>query len=87
MKIKVAYDDGTVEVYKVKPRHLVDFEDEYGGFAESAKSAFQLAHIASDSGLPFREWLDTVDDIEQSGDEGDAQGSPAGEGGEPVPTG
>jgi hypothetical protein len=92
MKYEVTYEDGTTEKYKVKPRHLVDYEDEFGSFAETAKSAYALAHFASDSPLAFRDWLNTVDDItpvREAGDPAVVAGSVVADGEEatePVPT-
>ena len=90
MKMKVTYDKGNTVTYKVKPRHLVRFEDEVGEFAETARSAYTLAWMASGSKLEFKDWLDTVDDIETLGADGKpADGVPpaeGGEAGEPVPT-
>lgn len=89
MKMQVTYDDGRVETYKVKPRHLIAYEDEFGEFSETARSAFTLAHLASDSDETFKEWLAEVDDITGIPEKGDgAVGGEKGEGepAEPVPT-
>lgn len=61
----ISYEDGTEATHKVKPRHLIAFEDEVG-FGEDARigDSFKLAHMASESSLPFAEWIKTVDDIE-----------------------
>lgn len=65
-RFTITYDDGTSESFKVKPRHLIAYEDEVGDVdkATKAKDAFKLAWIASGSGLSFEEWIDTVDDID-----------------------
>lgn len=87
MKMKVEFETGETVVFKVKPRHLVQFEDEVGQFSETAKSAYTLAWMASDTQKPFKEWLAGVEDIETVGAE-EAK-APAAEGeveGEPVPT-
>jgi len=67
MKTRVEYEDGTSAVYKVKPRHLVAFEETHGGFDESVRGVFTLAHLASGSALSFDAWLDTVEDITPEG--------------------
>jgi hypothetical protein len=65
MKFDVTYEDGTTATLKVKPRHLVRFEEEVGevGASEKIADGFKLPWIASDTGLSFDEWLATVDDI------------------------
>jgi len=95
MKMKVEFEPvgkntvGETVVFKVKPRHLVQFEDEVGVFSETAKSAYTLAWMASDTQKPFKEWLATVEDIETIGVEQAtppaAEGESEGEG-EAVPT-
>lgn len=84
MKFTVTYEDGNVITYKVKPRHLVAFEDEFGGFTESVKATYTMAWYASGTAVPFDEWLDTVEDITAL----DIVGGTVEVGdGEPVPTG
>jgi hypothetical protein len=65
MKFDITYDDGTTVATKVKPRHLVKYEEEVGevGASEKIVDGFKLPWIASDTDLPFNEWLATVDDI------------------------
>ena len=87
MKYLVTYEDGTTGEYKVKPRHLVEheFETRKDGDNLIAKS-YKLAWMASGSEATFREWLDTVDDIETM-DLPELDGSVDPDGGsEPVPT-
>lgn len=88
MKMKVVYEDGTKSVYKIKPRHLIAYEDEHGEFAESARSAFSLAHLASDTDKSFDDWIREVDDITAVPERGDRPqtAAKADGGGEPVPT-
>ena len=93
MKMKVTYEakgnrPEVVKEYKVKPRHLVQFEDEVGEFTETAKSGYMLAWMASDTPDSFKDWLNTVEDIETVTDKGDPIAAPDGEGeaSEPVPT-
>lgn len=85
MKINVTYDGGESVAYKVKPRHLIQFEDDHGEFTETARSAYTLAHIASGAPEGFKEWLNSVDDIQITGGE-QAEGAEGGSQGEPVPT-
>lgn len=87
MKYLVTYEDGRSIEYKVKPRHLVEheFETRKDGDNLIAKS-YKLAWMASGSDEPFKDWLDTVDDIETL-DLPDFDGSADPDGGEePVPT-
>ena len=86
MKVKVTYENGEDVTYKVKPRHLVAFEDEFGEFTESVKSAFTLAHLASESSKSFKDWLSDVDDIDVIGAENAKAQADGEEAGEPVPT-
>lgn len=85
MKMVIDYEDGTKQVAKVKPRHLVRFEDEVGEFTEGIANTYRLAWMASDSPEDFRAWLDRVEDItvDQPAESGTAD--PNG-GGDPVPT-
>lgn len=85
MKITVTYENGDTIAYKVKPRHLVRYEEEVGDFQESASSTFKLAHIVSDDARDFRVWLDTVDDISTEGADA-AEAGVSEDGGEKVPT-
>lgn len=87
MKFQVTYDDGTVKDYKVKPRHLVEHEDITRGDDDNliAKS-YKLAWLASGTDKTFKDWLDTVDDIETVDVPGvDGSADPDG-GAERVPT-
>jgi hypothetical protein len=93
MKMHVEYEDGTEKDYKVKPRHLVAFEEDFGEFRETAKSAYTLAHIASESPLSFTDWLKEVEDIQPVKERTDLeteaaqkQAAAEGEVAEPVPT-
>ena len=62
---KVKYDSREEsDVVKVKPRHLVRYEEKYGELAETATGTYQLCWLASDTGMDFMDWLDTVDSIE-----------------------
>jgi hypothetical protein len=85
MKITVTYDNSKTFVYKVKPRHLVAYEDTFGSLNETARDMFQLAHLASGDPRDFKEWLDDVDEITPE-EQPDAAGQPTGPGGDPVPT-
>lgn len=68
-KFIVTYEDGTEHELKVKPRHLIAFEDEVGvGLdVKSIRDGYKLPWIASGTPLPFDEWIATVDDIESDG--------------------
>lgn len=65
MKFKVTFDDGVVNEYKVKPRHLVEHEDVTKNDDDNliAKS-YKLAWLASGTGESFKDWLAQVDEIE-----------------------
>ena len=70
----VKYESKEVaDVVKVKPRHLVRFEDKFGDMAETATATYQLCWLASDSGMDFNEWIDTVDSIDPLEDEDDQE--------------
>ncbi len=87
MRYAVTYDDGTVEEFKVKPRHLVRHENETKRDSDNliAKS-YKLAWMASGSQESFTAWLDVVDDVEAL-DVGDLDASPDPDGSEgTVPT-
>lgn len=89
MKYAVTYENGTTVDYKVKPRHLVAFEEDHGSFDDqSVAMAMRLAHIVSGDPRDFHEWLDDVDEIETLGVVGDQPvgTSTDGKAGEPVPT-
>jgi hypothetical protein len=65
-RFEIKYEDGTEGTFKVKPRHLIAYEDELGGDIENAKSAkdsFKLAWIASDTVATFDDWIKSVDEI------------------------
>lgn len=65
MKFQITFDDGTVSEFKVKPRHLVQHEHETKKDGDNLiTTSYKLAWMASGSEQPFREWLDTVDEIE-----------------------
>jgi len=86
---QVTYEDGTSGEFKVKPRHLIAYEDEVGGNLEDAQSvrdAFKLAWIASGSALHFDEWIETVDSIETTGSAPAAEVAVDGGPAETVPT-
>jgi uncharacterized protein YndB with AHSA1/START domain len=65
-RFEIKYEDGTEATVKVKPRHLIAYEDAMGGDIENAKTAadsFKLAWIAADSAETFEDWINTVDEI------------------------
>jgi hypothetical protein len=86
MKMKVTYEDETVVLYKVKPRHLIAFEDEFGEFKETVRSSYGLAHLASESPLTMEQWLESVDDIEPESPSNVGVAVEGEVAGEPVPT-
>lgn len=88
-RFDITFEDGREETFKVKPRHLIEYEDIVGDIeqASSVRSAFTLAWIAAGKPGTFDEWIATVDDIENP-DAAVAQAEVNVEGGaaEPVPT-
>lgn len=65
-KFFITYEDGTEVTYKVKPRHLVAFEDEVGDLGEvkTIKDGYKLAWLAAGTSMPYLEWLEGVDSID-----------------------
>ncbi len=64
-KITVGDDVSTVTV---KPKHIL--KSERSGMTEaSAEATYRLAWMASESGLSFDDWIETVDDLEALFDE------------------
>ena len=90
MRVQVTYEDGEVAEYRVKPRHLLRFEEQFPSqkAAETVKGAYTLAHLASEASDPLKTWLGKVEDITTLRDEGDAGAEEASESeaGEPDPT-
>ena len=98
LKYEITYEDGKVETVKVKPRHLIAYEDAVGNVSEieetgmNSRAAFKLPFIAATNADEFAEtdykaWLKKVDEIEALGQEQpEAAPSVDGEDSAPVPT-
>jgi hypothetical protein len=63
-KFTVVFEDGTSEIFKVRPKDILRIERESGGLSASVESSYKLAWMASGTKDGFEEWLDTVEDIE-----------------------
>lgn len=70
-KFTVNYENGDVAEYRVKPRHLVAWEDKVGDLSkvESLKDSFYLTYLAAGTAHSFDEWLELVDSIESDAPE------------------
>lgn len=88
MHFDITYENGEKLTYKVKPRHLVAFEDSYPeGLGENFKAISQLAHIASGDPRPYQEWLEDVDELEaQQPEQATPNGGAPARKGKAVPT-
>ncbi len=76
-KFSVVYDNGTTEIYMVKPKHILKIERDKGGLDASLEASYSLAWLAAATGLGFDEWLDTVEDIAPVDQEEVAEGESA----------
>ena len=87
MRFDVTYRDGREESYPVLPIHLLDLEEEAGdAVTASLKNGYRLAHLASESPLPFRDWVATTETIETVNPDAPEGAEAVTEGGDPVPT-
>ena len=70
-KFEVEYEDGKVEVYTVKPRHILSIEksNKGKGIESTIEAAYRMAYLASGSNNTFDEWIDTTSDISPVDDE------------------
>ena len=75
-KFNVAFEDGRVEEYTVKPKHILRVEREAGGLEASIESSYKLAWLSSGAKESFEKWLDTVDDIAPVEDEPTTEANP-----------
>lgn len=85
MRFHIEYRDAGGQDYDVLPIHLVDYEEQVGPLSgDSITGSYRLAHIATETDLPFRDWLRSTRSIEVTGVEVTNDGDV--EAGEPVPT-
>ena len=62
--IDVEYEDGSVEQVRIRPKHTVAYEREFGDFDEKLEGTYRLVWMASASSKEFDAWLDTVADVD-----------------------
>ena len=65
-RFEVSYEDGSTEVYTVKPRHILAIEkaNKGKGIDSTIESAYRMAYLASNSDKTFDEWVDSTAEIE-----------------------
>lgn len=75
-EFKITKADGSEEILRVKPKHILQVEKKFGGLSATVESSYTLAWLASGSSEKFDAWLDEVDDIEPVGEEFNADAHP-----------
>lgn len=65
-KVVVRFDDGTVKEFNPnRPRFLLDMEKRFGvQTPERHEHVVWLAHHALGKGVPFDDWVDTIEEMD-----------------------
>lgn len=69
-KATITFDDGTTAEVVVKPALLVRAERKFKGNIPPIEGVLYACWLKLQPGVPFEQWMDTVDNLDQS--EGEA---------------
>lgn len=68
-KVRLTFVDGSDAVVRLSPRALILSERHFGKDMPAIEGTFYAAWAVLAPGVPFDEWLEQIDDFEESKDE------------------
>lgn len=65
--VRVTFDDGREEEYRVRPAHMIAAEETLGSLGDKPyKATLYAAYKSANPPMPFEVWVDTVDDLAEA---------------------